>query len=37
MIRCGNDHDSIIVLEPIKLIELPLRVISYLDDESGSV
>jgi hypothetical protein len=37
MIRCRNDHDTIIVLEPIKLIELPLRVSSYLDDESGSV
>jgi hypothetical protein len=37
MIRCRNDHDTIIVLESIKLIELPLRVSSYLDDESGSV
>ena len=33
MIRCRNDHDTIIVLEPIT----PLRVSSYLDDESGSV
>jgi hypothetical protein len=37
MIRCRNDHDTIIVLESIDLIELPLRVSSYLDDENDSV